>query len=1056
MWRLPLASSTLLIAVTAISPEWPARPAPAAAAELPPLPTLSSQQETMPPVLPGDAWLPSAWPAGRALMGPLGAGRVIVAGDGSPALRWGREQIALGRALQGEALLEELSLVAWSPSERGAAALALGESLLRRGEARAAAVAFQRAGQELGDDPAAWPVGFWEGAALARAGESRMAAGVLGSSAESVRVKAALAGPQAAQARRARLLALRWAGWLEAEAGEFPAARSLWRSARAEARADAALIDSLTLDLAETFFAEAAWDSVADLLGRPAHPASAGVRWNLLHGRACFELRDWGRADSLLAEVSDEGAGAPQAWIDEGLMVRAWIALKRGETARALELYDRVSGDRVTDLPLAQYGAALAHLQEKRFTEAEALLAPAAPVARGDALHDAWAYALAFTRFQQERYGEVLSDLEGLGGSGAPEGTTAADSLTQGIWMLRGDASYRLGDLEAAATAYARAAAFAPEESEGLLRRQALVALALERWGGAARIFGDLLIKFPGTPQASEYHFWRGEAFYRLGRLEEARRQYARAEQMGADPLQCAYAGAWCFFGQDRFDDSLAQYTRAALLCNRCPLASDIALRRGNCLFRLGRVGEAARAYAEAQHLAGGGDDAAGSGRDAAFRSAWALLRLEDYAAAREQFARIHREGPADPLSARALFWEGQAAFRAGEFAAAIDRFTSLVEHPAADDTLRARGLLAGGDAAFNQGETATAIDWYRRVLESPGADPAIRRSAHESLFESRQLRGEHDEARLELQELEQHHPEALAGGERYLQLAEGFYRSGRYQDALQLYGDFLEHARPDDARLADARYHMARSREELGQWREAAAAFAALGETPDFRYASESLLRAGVLLLKGREARSALRVLDRRLTLELSPADAALTRAHIARAYEELGEKTAAKNEWEQVAHAGAEVPDSLRALGSLHLGRSAFESGMWEAALQAFDAADGLGLPRRIHRAPYWAGESAFRMGSFGVAVRWLEEFLSAGEREPLWEATARMRLAECYEKLGRWDEAQAQYEHVVGMPLEMQSLLEEARARLAALREGRTKRPGSSPSGQGGGEG
>ena len=95
-------------------------------------------------------------------------------------------------------------------------------------------------------------------------------------------------------------------------------------------------------------------------------------------------------------------------------------------------------------------------------------------------------------------------------------------------------------------------------------------------------------------------------------------------------------------------------------------------------------------------------------------------------------------------------------------------------------------------------------------MLESPGADDNLKRSAQESLFETRQLRGEWDEARIVLRDLAERYPEAVAGGDRHLQLAEGFFRDGRYQDALQVYGDYLERARPDDARLPDARYHMA------------------------------------------------------------------------------------------------------------------------------------------------------------------------------------------------------------------------------------------------------
>jgi len=979
------------------------------------------------PAYPDEWWLPLAAPVPElpAVARALAESRAIAAGEEALALREGRALIAAGETLEGEARLEEVARAGLSGRQRSAAALARGESLFRRGEAAAAAAAFEAA-LAGGSGERNWAAGFWHGAALAKAGDPGRAAAVLEASADSPELRAALLGPDAAAARRARSLALRWAGWLEANRGEIASARRLWRAALAAAGGRPGLADSLTLNLAEIHFAEGEWDSVAALLARPRDPQARDLRWDLLHGRACFELEDWAEADSLLARVTEHPGEPPRAWVDEALMVRGWIALKGGETEQALALYGQVSGERSGDLPLARYGAALAHLQEGRADEAEGLLAPGPPVAPGDPLHDRWAYGLAFARFVQARYAEALAALEPVGDGGA------GGALAQAAWMLRGDAHYRMGRMEEAGAAYARAVA-AGGESEELLRRQALAALGTERWGPAARIFGDLVRKFPATARAGEYRFWRGEALYRLGRLDEARAEYVRAENLGADRLSCVYASAWCSYRQDRFGEALKEFARAAMLCGGCPLASDIAIRRGNCLFNLGRLDESARAFAEAERSAGAAADTTGAGREAAFRSAWALLRLEDYAAAAEQFARVGGEGPSDELAARAVYWEGQAWLRAGDHAAAFDRFQLAAAHPQAPDTLRARAFLATGDAAYNLERPAEAIDWYRRVLESPGADGAMRRAAQESLFECRQLRGEWDEAREALDELTANYPDAVAGGDRHLQLADGFFRHGRYRDALQAYGDYLERARPDDGRQPEARYRMARAREALGQWREAAEAYAALGEVPDFHYAADALLRAGVLYLEGGDAQRALVSLERRLGLPLSPAGAGLTRAHLARAYEALGEKRAARNEWEKVAHGGGDIPDSLRAIGSFQLARNAFDNREWSAAFAAFRAADSLGLPGEIHRARYWAGESAFRLGSPREAARWLESFVAGGEQEPLWEATARMRLAECYESLERWDDAREQYETVTRMPLKMESLGEEARERL-----------------------
>ncbi|MCK4412870.1 MAG: tetratricopeptide repeat protein [Candidatus Eisenbacteria sp.] len=997
---------------------------------LPALPDDSLVPEVVPFPLPGDSWV--AWMQREWLRpevtGPLAESELIGPGQEPAALRRGRELLRGGAERLGEERLWAVAASALRSSERAAAAAEVGEARLRRGAAAAAARAFRRALETFPQHSEQWTLRFWEAAALAEEGERERAATLLALAADAPQLRAELGGPGGERAAAARLFALRWAGWLEALEMNLPAARHHWRRALGMAAADSRLADSLALSIAETHFAEVAWESVAVQLERPGGRRDASPRWDLLEGRACYELGRFARADSLLARVTD-GVDVPPGWQDEARIVRGWIALQSGEAQRALTFYAQVSGERLEDIPPARYGAALAYIRDGDCAAAEEILAPAPPVAPDDPLHHLWAYALAFARFHLARYDDALVGLEAF------RGRALADSLGRAAWSLRGDSYFRTARMEEASAAYTRAAAMLPEIPESLQRRQALAALGAARWGAAARLLGDLLLKFPGTPRAPEYAFWRGEAFYRLGRLPEAREHYGRAARLGADPVHCAYALGWCEYRAGNYAVALTHFDRAAPRCGRCRLGGDIALRRGNCLFNLGRIEEAAEAFAAAERLAAA-DTVDALEREAAFRWAWSLMRLEDYRGARRHFAGIHERNPDDSLAARALYWEGQALFREQDFTAALERFARLLDHPAAGDTLRARALLAGGDAAFNADRVDEAIEWYRRLLEAPGADRVVRRSAHESLFECRQLRGEWEAAQLILQDLVVQFPEAIAGGDRHLQLGDGFFDQRRYADALTTYGDFLEYARPDDPRMEEARYRMARCREELGQTRQAALAFATLGERQGFRYRSPALLRAGVLFLRTGEPRLALQALERRLALDLTPGEAALTRAYLAQAYDELGEALAARNEWEKVARAGSAVAESLRAIGSVHLARSAFEARQWEAAMTAYAAADSLGLPHRIHRALYWAGEAAFRLGEVERARGFLEAFLRRGERAPLWEATARMRLAECYEAGQQWSAAREQYERVIAMPLEMESILVEARERLAAM--------------------
>ncbi len=983
------------------------------------------------PQLP-DPWTPRTTGAGHLLLVAPGCDRwprpelvrsLIAVDDLLPlreeeSLLRARNLIAAGGVTEGEALLRALAELAPEPALRAQAWIDLGRSLHQRGELEQAGLAFERA-QAVWPGPESWRLEVWRAHASLERGGPQRAARML--------EEAAAEAPPSRQRAQLR----HWAGWLYAGEGKLEPARAAWRAALSDARGEEAMADSLHLDLAEAHVADRQWVEALRHLRALKRPEATSARSQFLRGRALFETGADDSAEAALHELLARWPDAPVAWTDEARVILGWLALERGETTEALELYRGVRGERVDERQRSRYGAALALIGAEGFADAESLLAPAAPVARDHPLFYPWTYALAYARFHLDRYEEAIEALEGF------RGLVSADSLAREAWSLRGDCYYRLGAAEEAYAAYTKATTLLPQAPEGLLRRQALAAVAAEQWGTAARLLGDLIIKYPGTRNAGEYNFWRAEAFYRLNHLEMARRHYRRALQQGADPARCTYALGWCDYEEQRYASALEQFDQALRFCRDCPFAADLWLRRGNCLFNVGRIDDAAQSFAEAERRAAA-DSLADLQAEATFRHAWALLRLGEFAEARSAFMRIRSRAGDSPQAARALYWEGMTFFRQELYDQAVERFAAVLDARAAPDSLRARTYLGLGDGTYNLGDYAKAIEWYRRILEAPGADRALRRTAHESLFECRIALGEYDQAMSVLRDMESRFPETQGQGERHLQLAEGYLREERFASALESFGRFLERARADDPRLPHVRFQMARCREALGQRDLAAAAYEALGEEASFRQRAEALLRAGVLRLELGQPRSALRPLELRLSLQLDPAQAALTRANLAQAYQELGEDEAARNEWEKVASAASGAPDSLRAVASLNLGRMAFEEREWQAAYESFALADSLSVSAAVFRPQYWAGEAALRAGDTTGAVRWLEVFLQRSGEEPLWEATARLRLAECYVGGGRFDDARRQYEAVLELPLEEETLRDEARYRLRRLEQ------------------
>jgi len=948
----------------------------------------------------------------------------ILPGRERETLLRARSLIAGGEISLGEGMLHSLATSALSEQTRAVAWLELGESLFRREQYKQSAKALVSALSHNPDIDDGWRVQFWLASALEQSGEDSAAA-------EAYRVAARGAPAKS----RPRINALWRAGWLLAidnnadRDDDHAMTEELWLRALSDADQFPGLTDSLHLDLAELYFSRGQWAKARDLLDRPLMPVARNHRWDFLAGRASLEVGALDSTREAFERLIKLGSQAPPSWLDEARVALGWIALRSGESSEALSYYRNVSGDRPQDLPPSIYGTAVALVSQNSYQDAEVRLAPDPPVPATDPLFYPWLYALAYCRFHLEKYEEAIDNLDSF------RGLTHADSLVRAAWSLKGDCFYRLSMNEDAYAAYNKAVNILPTSPEQLERRLALAAIAAERWGTAARLLGDLIIKYPGTEHGGEYNFWRAEVFYRLGRLDSAREHYRRAERLGADPIRCAYALGWCEYKEADYLAALVHFDRASSLCRACPYREDLFMRRGNCLFNTGDIAGAASAFARAAELTAFDEDIT-LHQQAAYRHGWALYRLRDFTGAAGVFEEIYRREGDTPLGAWVLYWTGQSHFRLQNYVAAKQILERVSKHSAAPDSLRAQAILAVGDGCFNLADYRGALDWYRRLLEAPGADRPLLRTAHESIFECRGALGEWKEAGLILDRLTSEFPESEGLGEKYLQIADGYFRASQFSNALGAYRTFLEEGHLDDPRLVRARHQMAICHENLGNQKMAADTYAVLGDLDDFRYRSAVLLKAGRLYVDLKENRRALAVLEKRLTLDLDPGQTALSRAYLAEVYQKLDELPAARREWELVVARDSGAPDSLRAVGSLYLGRLAFGDRDWAGAFQGFSRADSLGISSRIYRPSYWAGESAYRLGDTLAAVSNLESFLAIGESEPLWEATARIRLAEMYEGKKQYEAALEQYRHVLTMELEGDALLVEAERRINAI--------------------
>jgi tetratricopeptide (TPR) repeat protein len=860
---------------------------------------------------------------------PLVAGEDLIAGREAESLTHIRGLAYAGRLMEARTQCEELTGAILDPAIEVETHRELAELLLRTGKPGRAAALLANLPPSSGT-AGEWRARFMAGAASVAAGDTASARAALLAAAEGARVQLLTTPAEGrVELTTARVAALRWAGLFAARQSDYPAARAAWEAAlgelahpRMRSGSGAREADSIRLAIAVAWFAESRWDSLLSVSERSGGDRDDPI-WDLMLGRAAFATDDFSRADSLLARITDATAALPASWVDEALLLRGWMASRRGEPGRALESYRRVGERAQARTPLRRYGEAVADLQAGDIEAAETLLAPGAPDDVPIALRGIWDYALAYARVRLGRYDAALEALDALSDASLP------DSIGRASAMLRGDLFYRRGEMQSASDLYGELAGRYDDVPEPLYRRQALAALGAGRWGAAARTLGELLVKFPGTARGAEYNFWRGEALYRLGRIDEAQAQYRRAERLGSDVASCAMALGWCASDAGDPAGALAEFARASRACGGCRLQDDIALGRGYNLARLGRVDEAGRLFEQilendASPDAAGALDGLGAPdrRGAPGGPGMSIATtppdssaIDRYSRASALFASLSAAEGASQLGARALLWEGEALWRAGALREAAERFERMEQQGGASDTLRALGQLAYGRVRAQQGDPGAALTALRAALAANVLDAPQRAAARRTLLAC---------------ELAQ---------------CDTLIARGKPAEALSLCEE-LSAGAPAEGGSRDAlRFLSARCREGLGETRVAAQAFFELADAADPVLRAEALRRAAVLFGRAGDDRGALEACRRRLTLDLDPAQAAETRALMAATYERLGERSEAANEWERIANGGPEVPYSLRAAGNYALGRIAFDAADWDFAARALANADSLG---------------------------------------------------------------------------------------------------------------
>jgi TolA-binding protein len=503
------------------------------------------------------------------------------------------------------------------------------------------------------------------------------------------------------------------------------------------------------------------------------------------------------------------------------------------------------------------------------------------------------------------------------------------------------------------------------------------------------------------------------------------------------------------------------------------PLASRARLALGEYYFLQGDDNRAIAALREALTENQPADDAA----RALLMIGQAELRQGRVDAAVTELQRVHTLYPRSDAAPKALYAIGYAESEREDWAAAADAFGRLATRYRRTPEDRAVGL-AYAEALLRSGQLSeAAAEAERRLAEIPDSSvegglplsPAVaaeRRARRDrALFiaaEAYLRQGDRERAEDRFSQID---PDGLYGRRAAFGLGRIAMDRRQWQEAAGLYA---RASGPEpgarDALGAEAYYYGGIALTRLGRLDDAERRFAAVATgQPDSPMADLALFEQGLLLYTTRRWDEATAAFERLL-------DRYPTSTHAGEAARMLGETYAALGDFQGAARATARAQqlgtaspelqgevefqrgydamqrgdytdaerDLMRVYERAPRGERAGEALFWaaEAAFQRAQQGDRGGLDRAISRfdtflrdfpehrqrdaAQYARAWALFRRGNYDAAATAFERFLAgyrpAAELVP-YTADARLRLADSYFALRRWDAAIAAYQRIEG---------------------------------------
>jgi len=922
-----------------------------------------------------------------------------------------RARMALERGEPARALadLDVVERLGPSLSVLAEAQYARGEALYRMGRYVAAAEAFERFSASAPSNPNVEMATLLRADAVARSGGAEAAVSLYD------RIIQSTAKPLVHQrAVFGRAWCLRTLGREEEALTGFKVASG---------GADAAVAKSASFEAGVSLFRVRRFEEALQWI--PQTPEGLDpVRQAIARGQCLFAL---GRRDEALPHLERAAAFATGPERDAVLYKIGWSQLEIGNPEAALGSFEELARNpegRAAAHSAGLYGSAVTLLRLGRTSDALPLLETLR-----SADNDPWGpdalYALALAHHNLGDYAASSAMLDELQ-------TRYPSSPLVGRRELVDAPNLLLTERYEEAVAAFEQRVSANRSDEDLFR----LGVAFYKAGDHAKAegaFRDIVENHPESAVVLDARFWLAEAIYRQGRVSEARREYEAlhaAAPDGAKASDAAYGLAWCDFSEGKYAEAAERFGSLTTAFRGTGREEDVLYRRATCYVRLGRFEEALADDERLlrEHPQGRLAEHAAVQRVAALDS---LGRKDEAARA---LAEMPMRFPGSPVVTKALYAAANGQYAAGDYAAAAEGLSAIAASATTPDSLKAEARLRLADCYFAMRDFNRAATLFE-ALSDPSMPQRVREKAFEGRVRSLENAGRTTEARKEAELADQALPTDETSGAAAYEIGIRRLDEGHWEEGIASLRQVIERQKPTE-HVLDAYVRSAEAAEKLGDKALAAELHRGAAERSAPKEAMSHRFEAGQLLYEVGKYSEAREEFAKILLLDPDASTRDYAVYNLGLTQKETGEEAKALESFEKVATRAA-ADKTLRADALLEAGLLARKLEKGEAACRYFCEAATEAAGSTAAEAQYWCAECDFDGEKYEVAIEGFRRVVENHPTETEWVASARYRMAESFEKLDRWKEAQEEYERIVAGNTD-ETWTADARRRLDWIKE------------------